>query len=480
MALAQKLSSHGFRTPADLVDGINNLKIMHENHEQQFRQEIQTVEQQQDLKLEAIQSEMRNCREMFEKLQLERDVLMQRVRQLESGEGTGSRPSALPLGLPSSRAASFVQTVLGVHYEALGLHNTQERVRPVRLSALQREKMIGDMKDDSASEKEPRRSSKRQRPVKPAPSAQVTTDGPVLEDGTIPLVAKSGTRIRLKPIVAPKGEPDDEGSVDVSISELQAGDLPASGRTGIKRPRSPASSVQGPSKPAKKRNTASAGTRNKINIQTIPRAPDGTPLLPMQVGMFTLRNLGQIIGPDDLSTQKTLYPIGYQCERRWFSTVDPKALVTYVCTIEGGKDPQHPIFVVTPEDAAPETGHSATAAWWNIYKEGLRVRNQPEQAVMNGDEMFGLYDNVIKALLQELPGADKVSPYIWRTFIEGGPAAKRRNTANAVYHIESPVKTTEGSWIESQDATQAEPSQVSDPTSGPYVPEALSAPTSAV
>ncbi len=73
-----------------------------------------------------------------------------------------------------------------------------------------------------------------------------------------------------------------------------------------------------------------------------------------------------------------------------------------------------------PEDAPAETGHSATSAWWNIYKEGLRVRNQPEQAVMNGDEMFGLYDNVIKALLQELPGADKVSPYIWRTFIEGG------------------------------------------------------------
>jgi len=106
--------------------------------------------------------------------------------------------------------------------------------------------------------------------------------------------------------------------------------------------------------------------------------------------------------------------------RRWFSTVDPKTLVTYLCTIDKGKDPQHPKFTVTPEDAPPQTGHSATAAWWSIYKEGLRVRNQPEQAVMSGDEMFGLYDNVIKALLQELPGADKLSPYIWRTFIEGG------------------------------------------------------------
>jgi hypothetical protein len=37
---------------------------------------------------------------------------------------------------------------------------------------------------------------------------------------------------------------------------------------------------------------------------------------------------------------------------------------------------------------------------------------------MNGDEMFGLFDNVIKALLQELPGANAVGEYVWRTFVE--------------------------------------------------------------
>jgi hypothetical protein len=177
--------------------------------------------------------------------------------------------------------------------------------------------MIGDMKDESASEKEPRRSSKRQRPIKGAPVLS-PQDVPTPEDGTIPLVAKSGTRIRLKPIVAPRGDIDDEGSVDIPHNELE---LQVPGRTtGTKRPRSPASSVQGPSKPTKKRNTNSAAARNKINIQTIPRAPDGSPLLPMQVGMFTLRNLGRIVSAEDLCTAKTLYPIGYQCERSAVAT----------------------------------------------------------------------------------------------------------------------------------------------------------------
>lgn len=74
--------------------------------------------------------------------------------------------------------------------------------------------------------------------------------------------------------------------------------------------------------------------------------------------------------------------------------------------------------MVVPDDAPRHEGHTATAAWWEIYKDGLRVRNQPEQAVMSGDEMFGLYDNVIKALLQELPDANTVGEYVWRTFVE--------------------------------------------------------------
>lgn len=482
--LAQPPSSvsHGVQTTAELIEGINNLRILQETNEKKFQQEMSMIQQRQSAELTTLLAELKTSQEMFEKLTVEREVLIQRLRQLENAPKNGatahSRPSALPLGPPSTRTLSFVQTVLGIHYEPLGLVPSahQERVRPTRQSALQKDKMLlSDMKDDSATEKENKRSSKRQRPAKgggalagahPASGdaphgtaisggtlggAGISMNGPGTEEGSVPLVAKSGTRIRLKPIAHPKVQADDEiSNADLSMNDNGFDDSLVGVKAGAKRARSP-SSGQSPQKPAKKRNTASTAARNKINIPIIPRGQDGKPLLPMQVGMFTLRDLGRIISSDDLATAKSLYPIGYHCERRWFSTVDPKALVTYQCSIEEGKDPQHPIFSVQPEDAPRETGHSATAAWWNIYKEGLRVRNQPEQAVVNGDEMFGLYDNVVKALLQELPGASEVKNYMWRTFIEGGPGSKRRNTANAVYHIETPVIRHADGWVEATD-----------------------------
>lgn len=176
---------------------------------------------------------------------------------------------------------------------------------------------MGDLKDDSSNEKDTRRSSKRQKPSAKGAGAAPITTSTATEDASIPLVAKSGTRIRLKPIVAPKGMDDGDAnaeSVNGEAVDLENGST-AQGQVGMKRPRSPTSSAQGPPKPPKKRNTNSTAARNKINIPAIPRRSDGVPLLPMQVGMFTVRSLGRIQSPDDLCTTKTLYPIGYKCER---------------------------------------------------------------------------------------------------------------------------------------------------------------------
>ena len=254
-------------------------------------------------------------------------VLVQRIHQLESSQPSTmyQRPSALPRGLSSSRAAvaSFVQTVLGVHYEPLGLPHmssssplTNERARPVRMSAVHKDKLAMLAAEDAINE--PRRWSKRQKPSVNSLLGSSVAYSPTMaigegEDASIPLVAKSGTRIRLKP---PKGsQQEDEVSVDYDDGASYYAESVGGTKIGVKRPRSPVSSAQGSGKPAKKRNTTATAARNKINIPPVPRGPNGVPLLPMQIGMFTLLSLGEIRTPEDLATTKALYPIGYRCER---------------------------------------------------------------------------------------------------------------------------------------------------------------------
>lgn len=230
--------------------------------------------------------------------------MKERLRQLEQN-GKSTRPSALPIGLSASRANSFVQTVLGIHHEPRESTHPPERARPVRLSAVQSEqKLRGDALDDSATDHEPRRASKRQKTTKTTPAHAPSEANP---DATLQAGGKAAPRIRLKFIAAtPKGQESQESN-DVAN---EGG--PQDAKIGTKRPRSPESSAQNPQKGKKKTPTAA---RNKIQIPHIPRAPDRTPMLPLQVGMFTLQSLGQITSPLDKASAKSLYPVGYQCER---------------------------------------------------------------------------------------------------------------------------------------------------------------------
>lgn len=120
------------------------------------------------------------------------------------------------------------------------------------------------------------------------------------------LVTKSGTRIRLKPIAQP-------GVHDTSYASDDQDDDDGP-HPGQKRPRSPTSSIQAAPKPKKQR-TQPNKNYHKIVIPPIPRDDNGAPLLPLQVGTFTLYNLGEILTLDDKAAQKAIYPIGYKCER---------------------------------------------------------------------------------------------------------------------------------------------------------------------
>jgi F/Y rich C-terminus len=102
------------------------------------------------------------------------------------------------------------------------------------------------------------------------------------------------------------------------------------------------------------------------------------------------------------------------------STIDPGIEVVYHCTILDGGD--GPKFQIIPSDRAdkPIIAGTATGAWSNIVKRANAIRNRRHSNSVSGPDFFGLGQNTIKHLIQELPDADRLHDYVWQNFVEGG------------------------------------------------------------
>ena len=110
----------------------------------------------------------------------------------------------------------------------------------------------------------------------------------------------------------------------------------------------------------------------------------------------------------------------FVCYRRYLSTVDPGIEVVYHCTILDGGD--GPKFQIIPSDRAdkPIIAGTATGAWSNIVKQANAIRNRQHSNSVSGPDFFGLAQNTIKHLIQELPNSDRLRGYVWQNFVEGG------------------------------------------------------------
>jgi hypothetical protein len=106
--------------------------------------------------------------------------------------------------------------------------------------------------------------------------------------------------------------------------------------------------------------------------------------------------------------------------RRYLSTVDPNIEVVYHCTILDGGD--GPKFQIIPSDVPdrPVIAGTATGAWSSIVKQANAIRNRQHSNSVSGPDFFGLGQNTIKHLIQELPNADRLRDYVWQRFVEGG------------------------------------------------------------
>lgn len=143
-------------------------------------------------------------------------------------------------------------------------------------------------------------------------------------------------------------------------------------------------------------------------------------MLPLTVGIMTVNQLGEVCMREHFHTERYIFPVGYEVTRKYSSTVDPTAEAIYTCSIlDGGDGPKFKIIASDVQDR-PQIAGTATGAWSAIVKQANTIRNRQHSNSVSGPDFFGLGQNTIKHLIQELPNADRLRDYVWQNFVEGG------------------------------------------------------------
>ncbi|CDO71663.1 hypothetical protein BN946_scf184915.g7 [Trametes cinnabarina] len=305
-------------------------------------------------------------------------------------------------------------------------------------------------------------------PLPGPPTSSVSHQGNPASSPQI-LVSSTGTRLRLKPPAPPGGEtpaqssasgqqqqhpggsqharqrseslspvlsPQDEympgvhpDVVSPSYQQHHGGPGPGSGQSQMQMTLRTNSTGQRPSEIQRntkpKRIKAHTVTTRSYSIPTVPRDKRGRPILPLNVGIMTVHNLGEVCMREHFHTERYIFPVGYEVTRRYLSTIDANAEVVYHCTILDGGD--GPKFQITASDMPdkPIVAGTATGAWSVVVRAANHIRNRAHSNSVSGPDFFGLGQNTIKHLIQELPHANQLRDYVWQNFVEGGPLGGR-------------------------------------------------------
>jgi len=99
--------------------------------------------------------------------------------------------------------------------------------------------------------------------------------------------------------------------------------------------------------------------------------------------------------------------------------VNRTADVEYICRIvdSGGGGPR---FELHPTDQPGTIIHAQTptGAWSQVVKAANKLRERNHSNSVSGPDYYGLSNNLVKALIQELPGANVLPSYVMQTFLE--------------------------------------------------------------
>ncbi|KAI9443539.1 FYRN-domain-containing protein [Lactarius indigo] len=382
-------------------------------------------------------------------------------------------PTAYPRALQSAHAQTAFQANLREAFNEISSEDPS--VDPLytsrHLGPQARKRQLEEIKEREEEEaRDARKTPRRGKAVTAAPNPSKTKDTgvppsfvpptnnsgapPATAPGTSPqtLVAPSGKRIRIKPPTAAPPEPapplprsaalspgspmsplgSDAEPYAVADGESSTplrngnGTLDTPIHTGPGSPTSlgpsaasiPPTTVQRHTKP--KRLKAHTVTSKSYSIPMVPRDKGGRPVLPLNVGIMTVNCLGEVCMREHFHTERYIFPVGYSVNRRYLSARDPNAETVYNCTILDGGD--GPKFQIIANDMAdkPIIAGTATGAWSVVVRAANHVRNRQHSNSVSGPDFFGLGQNTIKHLIQELPGADRLKDYVWQNFVEGG------------------------------------------------------------
>ncbi|KAI0042397.1 hypothetical protein FA95DRAFT_1598479 [Auriscalpium vulgare] len=415
----------------------------------------------------------------------ERGLLLDRIIELETIASAANPESAMPLQPPSSAFPRSLISNRAQNAFAANLRQAIDeiaaedpRADAPHPASQSRKRPLDDAQDRSEEDpQDSRKSARRSKGASAAPPANgyVPPADPAEPSGAQPkpLVTTSGKRIRIKPPVpvAPEQQQQQQAPPPHPAAETLRAQYGAPAL--LPRPTSPASplspiasdgehyhprhpdgvdfrnggvppisspglvsespaslrataaalpptSIQRFAKP--KRLKAHTVTSKSFSIPMVPRDAHGRPVLPLNVGIMTVISLGEICMREHFHTERYIFPVGYQVQRRYLSANDPSAEVVYNCRIlDGGDGPKFQITAADKPDE-PIIAGTATGAWSVVVRAANHVRNRQHSNSVSGPDFFGLGQNTIKHLIQELHGADRLKDYVWQKFQEGGSA----------------------------------------------------------
>ncbi|GJN89822.1 hypothetical protein Rhopal_002811-T1 [Rhodotorula paludigena] len=210
-------------------------------------------------------------------------------------------------------------------------------------------------------------------------------------------------------------------------------------------------------------------TSGTYTIPPIPRNADGSIRFPVTVGIMSIKSLGAVDPRDGFHTERYIFPVGFEAKRKYPSMVNRTGTAEYVCRITDGGD-GNPRFELHPSDqpGVVITSGTPTGAWTQVVKATNKLRERNHSNSVSGPDYYGLSHNIVKAMIQELPGADQVPGYIWQTFVEEGGADGRRGSTGGKRAAGLKRKSNRGGFDSAEMSPGASEIAVDDGGAGAY------------